>query len=564
MPPNPAELRPVNFTTGEVSSSDERSLVLSPEALAVETKLAEMSFRQCFKAYTPAILFSAIGSSTCIMQGYDLALIGNFYGMIQFNKKYGTSVGVVGGVTLYEIAAGWKLGLNVAALVGEIIGLYLGGLLSQKFGYKKTMIGSLIFMILGSLIPCFAPSVWVLVLGQFICGIPWGIFQTLPTAYAVEIAPAPLRPLLCSAINICWLLGQLMAVGVVMLSKNMEGNLPFRFPFFLMLALPAFILVGVIFSPESPVWLVRQGRENDAKKSLLKLTRRNVEGFDADGIILLLKETNEIEKARSEGTSFFDCFRGMNLRRTEIACGAWMAQSLCGSVLIGLSVLFYQSAGTKYEQALLYTLIQAPIGIVGGILNWFLIAKLPRRALFLGGLGLLCATLVTIGFGSWSDQVEKITSYLFIFWVFVYGCTVGPSSYSIVAEIPSSQLKAPTISLARMAYNSCNIIASALTSFMLTDKKGKGWSWKTKSALFWGGSALLCFIWAYVRVPEQKGVSNIDMEVMFENKERRWNFGKRAKELAERRRLENGEDKTPKEVCRDVGTPLRSLFSHVD
>lgn len=43
-----------------------------------------------------------------------------------------------------------------------------------------------------------------------------------------------------------------------------------------------------------------------------------------------MKHTNAIEKTMAEGTSYWDCFRGVDLRRTEIAAAAWMVQNLCG------------------------------------------------------------------------------------------------------------------------------------------------------------------------------------------------------------------------------------------
>lgn len=49
----------------------------------------------------------------------------------------------------------------------------------------------------------------------------------------------------------------------------------------------------------------------------------------------MMKHTNEFEKSVSAGTSYKDCFRGVDRRRTEIACGVWMIQNLCGSAFMG-------------------------------------------------------------------------------------------------------------------------------------------------------------------------------------------------------------------------------------
>ena len=90
--------------------------------------------------------------------------------------------------------------------------------------------------------------------------------------------------------------------------------------------------VGIALAPESPWWLVRKGRTEDAKHSLLRLTSRNQEeSFDANETINMMIYTNELEKASSVGTSYLDCFKSTDLRRTEIVCMVWAIQTLCGA-----------------------------------------------------------------------------------------------------------------------------------------------------------------------------------------------------------------------------------------
>jgi MFS transporter, SP family, general alpha glucoside:H+ symporter len=114
----------------------------------------------------------------------------------------------------------------------------------------------------------------------------------------------------------------------------MEGQWAYRIPFAIQWIWPVPILVGVIFAPESPWWLVRKGRVDDARRSLLKLTNRNSGiPYDVDAQIAMIKATNELEIAMSEGTSYWDCFKGVDARRTEITCMAWIVQAFCGAAL---------------------------------------------------------------------------------------------------------------------------------------------------------------------------------------------------------------------------------------
>lgn len=98
---------------------------------------------------------------------------------------------------------------------------------------------------------------------------------------------------------------------------------------------PLPILAGVIFAPESPWWHVRHGNRAAAKKSLLRLTSKNQPNFNADETIALIEHTNEMEKAVQEGVTYRDCFKGVDLRRTEIVVGIWLVQTLGGQNLMG-------------------------------------------------------------------------------------------------------------------------------------------------------------------------------------------------------------------------------------
>jgi len=69
------------------------------------------------------------------MEGYDVCLLSNFYGFPQFNEKYGTRQPD----GTYQISAAWQSGLSNGANVGEIIGLFINGYVSERFGYRYAM-----------------------------------------------------------------------------------------------------------------------------------------------------------------------------------------------------------------------------------------------------------------------------------------------------------------------------------------------------------------------------------------------------------------------------------------
>ena len=144
--------------------------------------------------------------------------------------------------------------------------------------------------------------------------------------------PVPLRCYLTTYVNLCWVLGQLIASGVLRGLLETSTEWGYRVPFALQWMWPVPLIIGCIFAPESPWWCVRQNNIRAARRNLQRLTSvgRNPD-FDLDNTIAMMVHTNEVEKEISAGMSYLDCFRRVDLRRTEIACIVWAIQNLSGS-----------------------------------------------------------------------------------------------------------------------------------------------------------------------------------------------------------------------------------------
>ncbi|KAK4243715.1 general substrate transporter [Corynascus novoguineensis] len=484
------------------------------EAKQASDKEHEMSLLKALKLYPKAIGWSVLVSSTIIMEGYDLALLGNLYASPAFNKKFGQYDDSAG---KYVVSAAWQSGLSNGARAGEILGLIFAGWTSDRFGYKTTTIGSLILMICFIFVLFFAPNVQVLVVGEVLCGIPWGAFQSVTAAYASEVAPMVLRPYLTTFINMCWVIGQFFAVAVNKGSVERNDDYAYKIPFAVQWVWPVPILAGLIFAPESPWWYVRHGRKEDAKKSLLRLTSRNQPNFDVDETIAMIEHTNELEKNMKEGVRFRDCFKGIDLRRTEIVVGVWLVQTLGGQNLMGYFAYFLTQAGMDSSNSFTLSLCQYALGMIGTAGSWFLMAKVGRRRIHFGGLCAQLTLLIIVGclsFGQTKASVWAIGAMLIVF-TFVYDFTVGPVTYSLVSELSSTRLKAKTIVLARAAYNASNIFVNVMTNYQLSST---AWNWGARTAFFWAGSCLLSAVWVFFRLPEPKGRTYAELDLLFEQR----------------------------------------------
>lgn len=247
---------------------------------------------------------------------------------------------------------------------------------------------------------------------------------------------------------------------------------------------------------------MRRGRIDDAKKELIRLTSRTQSDFDPVATVNMMIYTNELEKKDIAGAKYWDCFKGVNLRRTEVVTFVWAIQTLCGGMsMIGFSAYFFTQAGLDTSHAFSMSLGLYALGLVGTICSWFLMSRFGRRTLYLWGQILMALVLFLTAFISLSDSggAQWAVAAMMLVYTFVYDATVGPVCYSLVAELASTRVRNKTVVLARNLYNITGIVANVLTPHMLNPDS---WDWGAKAGFFWGGSCAFCAVWTYYRLPE--------------------------------------------------------------
>lgn len=475
-----------------------------------------MTLWQGLKLYPKAVGWSVLISTCIVMEGYDLCLLSSFYAFPQFNRKYGKQLPS----GEYQIPAPWQAGLSNGANVGEIIGLFINGYVSERFGYRYTVMTCLTLIIAFTAIFFTAQTVVHLQVAEVLCGIPWGVFQTLTITYASEVCPVALRGYLTTYVNFCWGLGQVIGIGVIKSMLPRDDEWAYRIPYGLQWMWPVPLLVGVALAPESPWWLVRKGRTEDAKKALLRLTSLNKEtDFDADETISMMVHTTALEEKITTGATYLDCFKGTDRRRTEIVCMVWAIQNLSGNSFSGYSTYFLQQAGLETSKAFDFSLGQYGINMIGVFGAWFLMSwGIGRRSLYLYGLCGLCTMLFIMGFlglvpEAHRDQGSLATGSIMLVWALFYQLSVGTVCYSLVAELSTRRLQIKTVVLGRNLYNIVGIICSVLTPYMLNPGE---WDWGNYAGFFWAAICFCCIIYTYFRVPEPMGRSFAELDLLFE------------------------------------------------
>lgn len=319
------------FESVEVASLDRMKTGDVAQAVHDATNTEhELGIWDAIKCYKPALCWSLVFSTAVIMEGYDTNLISNFFALPAFLLRYGDWVGFSPETPVgYQMTPAWQAGLSQSGGAGAIIGCLLSGYFVSKYGSKKVTLGALLFLTLAIFVVFFAPNLEALVAGEVLCGIPWGILATTAPAYSSEVLPTALRTYMTSYTNMCFILGQLISAGILKGFSTRVDEWGYKIPFALQWVWPIFLIPAIYLAPESPWYLVRMGRLEDAERSIRRLQSKDSH-IDPAKTLSSIVYTNNLEIQLSVGTSYFDCFKGDELRRTEIACMCFAGQILSG------------------------------------------------------------------------------------------------------------------------------------------------------------------------------------------------------------------------------------------
>ncbi|KAF6835349.1 MFS maltose permease [Colletotrichum plurivorum] len=477
----------------------------------------ELTLKQAFWHYRKAVGWSLCVSNATIMESYDLLLINSFYAFPQFQQKYGVQLPNGN----YSVPARWQIGLSMANLVGMIIGVFANGYCADRWGLRKVMVASHAALIGFIFITFFAPSVEILMVGVLLISLPCGFFAAATPSYAAEVSPPQLSGYLTVYVNLCWVMGKLIAFGVLSGTLNIQGQWSYRIPFAIQWLWPLPLMIATYFAPESPWWLARKGRMEEAEKSLNRLVSAPIDLIDPKDTLAKMTHTIEAERQMSIQGSYLDCFRGDSLRRTEIAMVSWGCQILPGFAIQNYITYFFTLAGLPSSSSFHLSIGNASLAFVGTVSSWFVMTRFGWRTMYLGGLIAMFPVMVLVGFLDLAtntpagDSIRWAQCAMLLLWFFFYGISIGPVPYGIAANVGASNLRVKTISLGRNTYYFLSIINTIVSPYLLNPQEA---NLKGKAAFPAAAFTLMLIAWTYFRLPEIKGLSQDTLNNLFQQK----------------------------------------------
>ncbi|KAI0195898.1 general substrate transporter [Astrocystis sublimbata] len=499
---------------------DEKAQFADYKADAIEAENSEhnMTVMESVRAYPMATFWAFIMSFTIIMESYDVFLCGNFIALPAFRQKYGVHLAAT---DEYVITTSWQSALQVSGQLGALIGVFLAGPLTSRIGYRWATLSGLMLLNAFIFVFFFANSLPVIFVSQILEGIPWGIFIANAPAYCSEIVPIKLRAPATQMLQWFWAIGSIIVGAVTYVYNSDKSEQAFKIPIALQWIFPTPLAILIFFAPESPWWLVRKGRLEEAAKSVGRLGRRS--RLNVNETVAMMRRVIELEKSIKE-PHFFELFKGVDLYRTLIVCGVYAAQNLTGNLIANQAVFFFEQAGVGVNTAFALGLITSALQAIFVMLSWILTSYFGRRSIYLWGSAVNTILLVALGIAAsvgTSTAISNAQAALGLIISVLFTLGPAPASWVIIGETSSIRLRPLTTGIGRASYYIVEIPLIFLSSYLLNPTGG---NLGGKCGYVWAGTGLVCLILAFFYLPEMRGRSYREIDILFKRKvpARKW------------------------------------------
>lgn len=416
-----------------------------------------------------------------LLFGYDTAVIA---GAIKYIKAQ---------FVLDAVLEGWAVS---SVLVGCMIGASLAGMISDRFGRKKMLLLAAVLFAVSAVAAALPRNLTEFVLARLLGGFAIGAASMLCPLYIAEVAPAGIRGRLVSLNQVAIISGMLIVsiVNWLIASPVDEGwNVAagWRWMFASGALLAMLFLVALFFVPESPRWLTKQGREDEA---LAVLSR-------AAGPAQAKLEMKDIkETIAQEGGSFADLLRP----GVKVALGIAIVLAVLQQVTGINAVLYYapkifESAEVSATRALLQTVALQVVNLLFTLVAIQVVDRAGRKPLLLATSLAMGTSLVLLAGAFW---LALSGTWVFLFtlaYVASFAIAMGPVVWVVLAEIFPTRIRGRAMSVATVAlWVACYLVSQTVP--WMFERLGQAGTF-----LIYALMCLVSLVFVVAYVPETKG-----------------------------------------------------------
>ena len=423
-----------------------------------------------------------------LLFGYDTAVIAGAIGFLQ--ERFGLSPAMVG----------WAAS---SAIWGCVFGAMFAGYLSDTIGRKKTLIITAILFFVSSLGAAFPTSLTEFVIARFIGGLGIGAASMLSPLYISEIAPAKIRGTLVSLYQLAIVIGinliyfvNLKIAGLGDTAWNVDMGWRYMLGSG---AIPAFLFLLLFLVPESPRWLMKKKRADEALDTLERV----------NGKARAREVMQEIKEALSQETGTVKELFSPGLRMALIV-GVVLALF---SQITGINAIIYyapeifKSIGFASESAFFQTVLIGSINTLFTFVALWLIDRAGRRSLLLWGVSGMIICLLGTGLCFYYNIVQGPWLLIFILgYIASFASSLGPIPWVIMSEIFPTKTRGIAMSFCTLVLWIGVLFITQFTPMLLENIGGAFTFW----IFMVNAIILLLFVWKVIPETKQRTLEEIE------------------------------------------------------
>jgi SP family xylose:H+ symportor-like MFS transporter len=392
-----------------------------------------------------------------------------------------------------------------SALTGCIIGGALAGFIAKSLGRRAGLIISSaalslsafgswqpeVFNVFGTL-PVFSFIIY-----RIIGGVGIGLASLLSPMYIAEISPAAIRGKLVSWNQFAIVSGMVIIYFVnYMIARS--GNdawlttSGWRWMFFSGVIPSVIFLVLLLLIPETPRYLMIKGKDEEALKTIIKISGKE----DALQLREEIRDTLHEKNAPWLSFGFLIIFLGIILSVLQQFVGINVVLYYAGNI--------FRNMGASTDTSLLQTIIVGAINMLFTVIAVFTVDRFGRKPLMITGALIMAVSMLLLGFAFFLRHTGPGALFFMFMYIAGFAMSWGPVTWVILSEIfPNSIRGAMSVPVAALWI--ANLIVSWTFPVLndnswLTEKFNHGFSYWIYSLM-----CLLAAFFVYKFIPETKG-----------------------------------------------------------
>ncbi|KAH7319378.1 general substrate transporter [Rhexocercosporidium sp. MPI-PUGE-AT-0058] len=467
-------------------------------------------------------LFVAFGG---ILFGYDTGTIGGIIAMPHWLETFST--GYKNPETgLPDITAS-ESSLIVSILsAGTFFGALAAAPLSDLIGRRLGLLATLVVFSFGVVLQTISVAIPLFVAGRFFAGFGVGLISALIPLYQSETAPKWIRGAIVGAYQLAITIGLLIAAVVDNATKDRNDSGSYRIPIAVQFAWAIILGTGLLFLPETPRYLIKVGKDEQAAKSLSRLRRLHVD--DPYLIDELAEIKTNYEHELSIGKSSYSQFLTWHTLGKRLLTGC-LLQSL--QQLTGINFIFYY--GTSFftnsgiHNPFVVSMITSAVNVASTFPGLYLVETWGRRRLLLfGAIGMFVSQMIVASAGTAfpgdsNMPAQKALVAFVCIYIFFFACSWGPVAWVVTGEIFPLGVRAKGLSMTTASNWLLNWAIAYSTPYLVNPGKGNA-NLQAKIFFLWGGCCLVCAFFVWGMIYETKGLSLEEVDEMYEKVDRAW------------------------------------------